>query len=175
MNDTSDRLTVLDELQALRSGTLDWRLSRGDLGVLAVLLKHSNAAGESWPGPSRIADLANLAVSNVKASLRRLEELRYIAVTRPGPRKKNRFTVLTSPAVPSQKAARAMAKCARELGIRAGPVAKPSRAATGPADRTATRPADRPELGMRAGHELASELAIELTAKSARMQAPRGG
>lgn len=181
----TSRPTVVDELHALRHACLDWRLARGDLAVYAVLLKHADAAREAFPGPKRISNLAAIAVSNVKASLRRLEDMKYIRVVRSGLRKANRYVILDSPAVPSKKASLAMQGLARELGMRTGPDAKRSRAApkastpqklgmrtgpddapacdaTGHAGRSATGHAGRSELGMRAGHELALELASEL-------------
>lgn len=174
MAEEVDRPYVLEELHALRAAACDWRLSRGDVAVFAVLLKHADAEGLTFPGPSLIGGAAHLAVSNVKVSLKRLEAYRYIETERRGERRANRYWILESPKVPSQKTARLIRQAGRELGMRAGPVAKPSRGArepklgmragpdwedgaapTGYAGRLATGYAGRPQLGMRAGHELA--------------------
>lgn len=182
----NDRPTALDELHSLRNACFDWRLARGDLAVYAVLLKHADATREAFPGPKRISALAAIAVSNVKASLRRLAELKYIDVVRPGPRKMNRYMILDSPAIPSKKAVLAMRVLGRELGMRAGPDAKRPRAApkvsapqkldmragpdeadnsepTGHAGRPTTGDAGRTELGMQAGHELSFNSLNELS------------
>lgn len=92
MTDES-RISPVEEARALRQAACDWRLSRGAIGVYAVILEHCNAAGQAFPGPALIARKARLAVTNVKACIGMLEELKYIEVERPGLRKKNRYRV----------------------------------------------------------------------------------
>ncbi|WP_157475269.1 hypothetical protein [Lysobacter sp. Root494] len=193
---SNDRPTALDELHALRHACMDWRLARGDLAVYAVLLKHADAGREAYPGPKRISSQAAIAVSNVKVSLRRLEDLKYIRVIRPGLRKANRYVISDSPAIPSKEKAAAMREIASLLGMQAGPDPRRPRAASNPqrtrnlgmqagpddargvsasrhAGMTATGYARSPELGMRAGYELASELSSELIARDAWEKQPR--
>jgi len=176
-----ERPTAVDELHAIRAAAFDWRLSRGDVAVYVVLLQHLNfRTGESWPGATRIGAIANLAMSNVKASLRRLEELRYIAVIRPGQRIANRYEILESPKVPSRKLVRMMEQTRRDLGMpatpalgmRAGPDSSKRRTPSGDAGRSSSGYADRPHLGMRAGHELAFELSSELSSASPASNSP---
>lgn len=170
----------------MRSAACDWRLSRGDLGVFAVLLQHCDQAGACRPGPARISTMANLATSNVKASLGRLEELAYIRVHRPGPRKANRYQVLDSPAIPCRRTAEQLGKVRAELGLPAGldavATSEPTRSAgrphlgppagldtgseskpTRPAGRSPTRPAGRLQLGLPTGHESTLEGTSEST------------
>lgn len=175
---------IVAELRALQTASRDHRLSRGDIGVYSVLLSHARD-GLAYPGPARISEMARLAVSNVKQSLGRLEDLKYIETIRTKARVRNRYRMLEPPMVPSLKGERARAAAARELGMRAGPAAKPSKAgaiatkraelgmragpaipgappATGDACRPPTGHACRPELGMRAGPELAFNSPSEL-------------
>ena len=182
--------SMLAELRALQVAARDWRLNRGDIGVYSVLLSHANKEGVAYPGPTRISEQARLAVSNVKASLGRLEALQYIEVMRTKARVQNRYRLLDPPNVPSLKGERARAEAALELGMRTGPVHKPSRAgtasrkrselgmragpaksdavpATGHAGRPTTGHADRSELGMRAGPELALNSSSELKERRA--------
>ena len=175
---------LLAEHRALRAAAQDYRLNRGDVGVYSVLLMHARD-GVAYPGPTRISEMARLAISNVKEALERLEALKYIAVLRTKARVKNRYRLLQPPTGQSRKAARARAEAMKELGMRAGPVARRSKAqvaaargeelgmragpvagtapiATGDACRPATGDACRPELGMRAGTELALNSSSEL-------------
>lgn len=145
------RFSPVFEVQCLRAAACDWRLSRGDVGVLAVILKHCDAEGRAFPGPSRIAAEARLAVRNVKNSLVALERLHYIRVVRPGPRKRNSFVVLEPPACPTRDA-----RITRSL------------AAARDARITPTGDAGIQQLGMRASHELALELTSELTLSQTR-------
>lgn len=100
----NERIQPVDEIQLLRAAACDWRLSRGDVAVFAVILKHCNADRGAHPGPTRIAKEANLAITNVKASVLKLERYRYVTVERPGLRKCNRFVVNDSPRVPTRRA-----------------------------------------------------------------------
>jgi len=89
--------------------------------VLAVILMHCDGEGEAFPGPTRISELARLAVTNVKACIRHLEALQYIEVIRPGLRKANRYRIVQSPKVPPRKTAQIIADARREQGMRASP------------------------------------------------------
>jgi hypothetical protein len=95
----NERIAPVDEIQLLRAAACDYRLSRGDLGVFAVILEHCDADLCAFPGPALIARKARLSVTSVKNSIRQLEEWRYLKVERPGLRKRNRFQVLPSPTV----------------------------------------------------------------------------
>lgn len=170
-----DRPTVLDELHALRAAAFDWRLSRGDVAVYAVLLQHLNfQSGESWPGATRISRIARLAVNNVKASLRRLEEHRYISVVKSGPRIANRYRILNPPKVLSRKVVKAMEEARRsldmdtcpELDMQAGPERQHSTTPSGHARIPPSGHTGVSHLGMPACHELASELSSELSSAS---------
>lgn len=115
------RISPVDEVQLLREAACDWRLSRGDVGVYAVILQHADEDGLAFPGPTRIGELSHLAISNVKKSLRHLEALRYLHVHRPGPRRANRYVVLDSPSIPTRKAASNISEVRRELGMQPAP------------------------------------------------------
>lgn len=108
-----ERLSPVEEVQLLRAAACDWRLSRGDVGVFAVILRHCDGDLCSFPGPSRIAKEAGLSVTSVKSSTRALEQFRYLEVERPGLRKRNRFHVLPSPPVPPRQAI----ALSREMGL----------------------------------------------------------
>ena len=165
------RISPVHEAQLLRAAACDWRLSRGDVGVFAVILAHCDDAWLSFPGPSLISRDARLAMSNVKASLARLEALKYIRIKRPGPRKANRYVALESPNVPSQKVQRIL-KDARKLGLPAGPDWSAKESPTRPAHRLATRPAGSQQLGLPAGHESSSEITYESSCASRRFPSP---
>jgi len=101
---TKGRIGAVDEIVLLRSAACDWRLSRGDVAVFAVILQHCDADWYGFPGPSRIGSLARLAVTNVKASLRHLEASGYIEVLRSVRGAKNAYRVndATSIKVPAR-------------------------------------------------------------------------
>ena len=109
------RISPVDEAQLLRAAACDWRLSRGDVGVYAVILAHCDDKWHAFPGPSTISKQARLAVTNVKASLKHLETLYYIEVIRPGLRKANRFIVQESPSVPSRSSCKIIQGANREM------------------------------------------------------------
>ncbi len=115
------RISPVDEAKLLRAAACDWRLSRGDVGVFAVILMHCDEQWHAFPGPTLIAHEANLAVTNAKASLRHLEELQYIRVIRPGLRKANRYVVLESPTFRSRKTTGIIREIQRDLGMHASP------------------------------------------------------
>lgn len=167
-------LSTLDELLALQAAARDWRLCRGDIAVLSVLLSHTGKDLESYPGPTRISAIAQLAKSNVKVSLEKLEQFRYIKILRAGERKKNRYRILKSPHVPSQKTARLIRGFREEqglltgpeLGLRARPVGAGGKKSSGPVGGSPSGPADRSQLGLPAGHELSFNSPKELSCAS---------
>jgi hypothetical protein len=162
-SDDRPRIKPVDEVRLLRSAAFDHRLSRGDIGVFAVILSHCDAERRSFPGPALISKVAKLAVSNVKISLRALEVLRYIEVERPGLRKKNRYRVLDSPRV----LPRVVYETSRRLGSSVGRrpsgknLAKPFGAKSGDAGMQPTGLVDVQQLGMHAGHEVASKALLK--------------
>ena len=166
----SGRISPVDEIQLLRAANCDWRLSRGDVGVFAVILLHCDDRCRAFPGPTLISKVARLATSNVKSSLRRLEELRYLEVERPGLRRANRYRVLESPMVPDQKTARMVAGMRRELGLRTSPALGMRTGPDKKAANRATRPAGDHQLGLPTGRQLGlpagHEVALEGTSES---------
>jgi hypothetical protein len=160
---SDERISPVDEAQLLRAAACDWRLSRGDVGVMAVLLKHANAEWKAFPGPTLIGKTAELDPRNVKESLKKLEALHYIKVIRPGERKANRYVVLESPLVVSRKTSAIIDACKRELGMPASPAlgmrASPDRARRGrpTGDESITPTGDESihQLGMPASPEVA--------------------
>ncbi len=154
---TNERIAPVDEVQLLRAAACDWRLSRGDVGVFAVILQHCDSEGLAFPGPTRIGQLARLSPTNVKASLRRLEVFEYVKVLRPGPRKANRFQVLDSPRVTSRKALKVIQDSNRELGMQTGPVSGKAAAETRYARMHPTRPVHVQQLGLSARQESTSK------------------
>jgi len=71
------------KFEALAGACCDPRLARGDVGVLAVILRHANAAsGAAWPGVNRIAAQANIDRSSVMRSIGKLERAGFIEVDR---------------------------------------------------------------------------------------------
>lgn len=167
------RISPVDEAQLLRAAACDWRLSRGDVGVFAVILEHCDEELQAFPGPALIAKKARLSVTSVKSSIRQLEEWRYLKVVRPGLRKRNRFEIQPSPRVMP----RVVALTSRELGLprshcgRRGDWSRgvtqseaKQRQATGQAERHPTGQAGLHQLGKRARHEVALESTSEITA-----------
>lgn len=161
MDDERPRIKPVEEVQLLRAASCDWRLSRGTLGVFAVILKHCDADRRAFPGPTRIAKEARLAVTNVKGCIAQLERLRYISVDRPGLRKANRFQVLHSPNCLPRHARmpRFTRKCAadeRPSGHTDIPSSTPDwKRPTGHTRMQPTRHAGMTQLGIRARHEVA--------------------
>lgn len=100
MADDRERIAPVDEVTLLRAAACDGRLSRGDVGVLAVILRHCDSEWLAWPGIRTIAEQARLTTSSVAASLDRLERVGYVRVIRRGQRKRQDYQVLTSPSVP---------------------------------------------------------------------------
>jgi hypothetical protein len=133
--DERKRITPVDEVQLLRYAACDYRLARGHLAVYAVILEHCDDKWHAYPGPKLIAKKARLALTNVKASILKLETLKYIGVNRPGLRKKNTYDVLDPPRVPSLKIAKLIAKTQAEI-FGTGHTNKPS--STGHADKSSS-------------------------------------
>jgi predicted transcriptional regulator len=78
--------------KALSAAATDPRLSRSDVGCLAVLIDRYNLEkGAAWPSVNRLASEASLHRSNVIRALQRLEELGYITIARGGMGKANRY------------------------------------------------------------------------------------
>jgi hypothetical protein len=101
---SNERISPVDEVQLLRAAACDWRLSRGDVAVLAVILEHCDSELRAFPGPARIAKAANLAVTNVKRSLKKLEQLRYLGIEHRGVRRRSGYVVKEAPQVPTRRA-----------------------------------------------------------------------
>jgi len=77
---------------ALAAAATDSRLSRADIGCLAVILDRFNrSTGAAWPGINRLATEANLHRSNVIRAIQRLEQTGYVTVERAGLGKSNRY------------------------------------------------------------------------------------
>ncbi|WP_202842117.1 hypothetical protein [Luteimonas saliphila] len=155
------RISPVLEVQLLRAAACDWRLCRGDVAVLAVILEHCNEVGEAFPGPALIAKRARLATTNVKARLRNLERLDYITILRPGPRKANRYVVMASPRVPTPDEREARAQLGMPaylaLGMRACPESAINSDPTRYAGVPSTRYAGVQQLGTPARQEFAFE------------------
>ena len=78
--------------KALACAATDARLSRGDLGCLAVILDRYNVQeGAAWPSITRLASEANLATRNVVNSIRKLVEHGYLEIEHGGIGKSNRY------------------------------------------------------------------------------------
>ena len=164
------RLPPVEEVKALRAATRDWRLSRGDVAVYGAILQHCNADGESFPGPTRISKLIMLAITNVKISIKKLEAFRYIEVSRPGPRKKNRFKVtfkrLYVPPRNADKPSQLVTKKPRVVPISSREHIQIEHQAAGPTGLVgmhSTGLADMNQLGMPARHEVAFKSPSEIT------------
>lgn len=161
---SDERLSPVLEVQLLRAAACDWRLSRGDVGVFAVILRHCDGDLHAFPGPTRIAKEAMLSVTSVKCSIRALEQFRYLGVKRPGLRKRNTFEVLPSPTVTP----RGLIAISREFGLPSAKkhqrmnwsreVAQSKRtlnSATGQVQHLPTGQVRLHQLGKSARHELA--------------------
>lgn len=170
------RISPVDEAQLLRAAACDWRLSRGDIGVFAVILEHCDAELRSFPGPALIAKRARLSVTSVKSSIRQLEQWRYVEIERPGLRKRNKYRVLPSPTV----LPRVVATTTRQMGLPSAGnfqrgnwsrgVSQSSQRvghATGQAQRHPTGQACLQQLGKRARQEVAFEGTTESTTPAA--------
>ena len=80
------------KFELLAAAACDETLTRADVAVLAVILRHHNAdKGEAWPGINRIADQAKLHRSNVLRAVARLEAAGWVQVKRPERGKSNRY------------------------------------------------------------------------------------
>ena len=71
------------KFETLAAACCDPRLAHGDVAVLAVILRHANAAsGAAWPGVNRIAAQAKINRSSVMRSITKLEQSGFIEVDR---------------------------------------------------------------------------------------------
>ncbi len=162
---SADRIGPVDEVRLLRAAASDWRLSRGDVGVMAAILWHTNSSWEAFPGTRRVAAMARLAPSNVVASFAKLERFGYVRIIRRGQRKRQDFQVLPSPAVTESAPAR------KSSGFsKSAPTDKSSTEnASAPVDMKLSAPVDRENLLLSIGTEGALEGTLEDTKeKSAR-------
>lgn len=164
----AESFSSVDELHMVRAALCDHRMSRSDVAVYAAILSHCNGKLRACPGKKRLSEVTDVALSNVKAAVKRLEERRYLIVERSGTTKANWYQVLPTPRVPprelaSRKGCRKASRKASDEGSARDAGDPSSRDAGRPsASRVArdagipsTRDAGRPDLGMRAGPELA--------------------
>lgn len=167
-HERKSRIEPVEEVHVLRSAAFDHRLSRGDVGVLAAVLQHCDATGFAFPGPSLIANLANLATTNAKRSLRKLEELGYLRVVRRGERRRSEYLVQAPPPIPTRRASvpssnlkkgHDSARERAQFATRADACAR----VTGYESITATGDAGVRNLGTLARHESTSEFTYEST------------
>lgn len=82
MNRPANDGTFMKKHKVLFVAALDRRLSRGDLGVLMVILEHSDKQGRAFPGAFRIAKFANLNPRSVKRSVAKLARTGFLTVRR---------------------------------------------------------------------------------------------
>jgi hypothetical protein len=163
-----DRIQPVDEVRLLRAATCDWRLARGDIGVLAVVLKHADASWLSFPGTRLIAEQARLATSNVMASIEKLERYGYLRVTRRGQRKRQDYQVLMSPEVVESAPARKSSGFGKSAPARKSSSGVPS----APVDRISSAPVDRKKLLLCTGAQCTSEDTIEVTETESTREKP---
>jgi hypothetical protein len=100
--DGPPRFDMARQLRLLEAAACDWRLARGDVGVLAVVAKHADAQGRAFPGRARIAAMARMSVRNVTFALSKLERLGYVRVDRPGRPRRNTYELQAPPPVPDR-------------------------------------------------------------------------
>ncbi len=152
-------ISPVDEVQLLRAAACDWRLSRGDIGVYAVILKGADRDWLSFPGTRLIAEKARLAASNVGTSIEKLERLGYLKVIRRGQRKRQDYQLLQSPKLAESAPAR------KSSGFGNSAPARKSRdeRASAPVDRCSSAPVDRKDLLLCIGAEGTLEDALEVT------------
>lgn len=80
------------KFEALAAACCDPRLSRGDLAVLAVILRHlNNQTGAAFPGVNKVAVDARLDRRSVIRGVQHLESLGFIEVERGAKGKSNRY------------------------------------------------------------------------------------
>lgn len=156
------RIAVVDEVRMLRAAACDWRLSRGDVGVFAVILRHADAAWVAFPGTRIIAEQARLAASNVVASITRLEHYAYLRVTRRGQRKRQDYQILEPPMLVESAPARKSSGFGRSAPARKSSPEIPS----APVDMNLSAPVDRNNLLLSIGTEGTSEDTLEVTRAS---------
>lgn len=156
------RIDPVDEVRLLRAAACDWRLSRGDVGVLATILRHADDSWLAFPGTRTISEMARLAASNVIASIGKLERLGYLRVTRRGQRKRQDFQVLASPELLES----APARRSSGFGQSASAHRSSQESASAPVDRNPSAPVDRENLLLSIGAEGTYEDTIEDTKRA---------
>lgn len=154
-----DRMHPVDEAQLLRAAACDWRLSRGDVGVLAVILKHADGEWLAFPGHRLIAEQARLAPSNVPHSIHKLERYGYLSVIRRGQRKRQDYRLLQSPEVRRSAPARKSSGFGKSAPARKSSSEKRS----APVDRMKSAPVDGKHLLLSIGAESTYEITSEST------------
>lgn len=165
------RIAPVDEARLLRAACCDRRLSRGDLGVLAVLLEHCDDSWLAYPGIRRLSTSARLAFSNVLASIERLETFAYIRVIRRPQGSRQDYQVLQSPEVPEGVPARRNGGLGLNRSYQQEQSTVPAcenssgafGSATVPAGRLESVPVGRNEVFSPTGTESTSEITLEVT------------
>lgn len=168
------RIEPLDEIRILRAAACDWRLSRGDVGVLAAVLRHADDSWLAFPGTRIISGLARLAASNVITSIGKLERFGYLRVTRRGQRKRQDFQLLTPPDVLESAPARKSSGFGKSAPARKssgnGATAAVDKSSTentsAPVDMKLSAPVDRNLLLLCTGTEGTLEGTIEVTKRA---------
>lgn len=159
---TNERIAPVDEVQLLRAACCDWRLSRGDLGVFAVILKHANAEWFARPGTRTIADQARLAASNVASRLENLERNGYLKVIRRGQRKCQHYQLLDPPPLRRSAPARKSSGFSKSAPANKSSSENPS----APMDVRPSAPVDVKNLLLSIGTECTYEITSEITGAS---------
>jgi hypothetical protein len=165
------RIAPVDEARLLRAAACDGRLSRGDVGVFAVILEHADDTWVAFPGIRLLSERARLAASNVLASISKLEGFGYITVLRRGQGRRQDYRVMASPEIVETAPVRRnsgftpIRSCGHEqLEAASVPVRENSlRSPTVPVGRLETVPADRMKLFVPTGTESTSESTSEIT------------
>lgn len=175
-----ERIAPVDEARLLRAAACDWRLSRGDVGVFAVILEHADDSWLSFPGIRLLSEKAHLANSNVLTSIGKLEGFGYITVLRRGQGRRQDYRVMASPEIVETAPVRRnsgfapIRSCGQEQLEGASVPARENslKSPTVPVGRLETVPADRTKLFLPTGTESTSEITLEDTeAESTRTKA----
>jgi hypothetical protein len=178
--DSKARIAPVDEVRLLRAASCDRRLSRGDLGVFAVLLQHCDDSWLAYPGIRRLSTSARLAFSNVLASIERLETFAYVRVIRRPQGSRQDYQVLQSPEIPESVPARSSGgitlnrSCQQEQSsvlvnenTRTPPTVK-----SVPVGRSKSVPANRNEVFSPTGTESTSNITLEDTEAESTREKP---
>jgi hypothetical protein len=78
----SKEYTLLDHFNLVGFAATCVGLSRGDIAVLIGILRHADKSGFCYPGITRLTRLSGMSRRNVMRSLKRLEELSFVAIER---------------------------------------------------------------------------------------------